>query len=100
LKASARGFVAPKTNYPYPRNVQYMAATKKQIPISVIRFGAINDRKVDAREIVSHSLSDTGWRLQTCRRTGPASAERRQADSFVKAEGALEEYDFWAVLVE
>jgi hypothetical protein len=66
----------------------------------VIRFGAINDRKVDPREMITDSLNGTGWRLQTCRQAGSASAGRRQADSFVKAKGALEEYDFWAVLVE
>jgi hypothetical protein len=64
----------------------------------VIRFGAINDRKVDVREMIGDSLGGTGWRLQTYRRAGSASAGRRQADSFVNAGGALEEYDFWAVL--
>jgi hypothetical protein len=66
----------------------------------VIRFGAINDRKVDVREMLVGSLDGTGWRLETCHRAGSASEGRRQADSFVKADGALEEYDFWAVLVE
>ncbi len=66
----------------------------------VVRFGAINDRNVDARQMIVDSLSGTGWRYQTCRRAGSASAGRRQADSFVTARGALEEYDFWAVLAE
>ena len=45
----------------------------------VMRFGAINDRK--------DSLGGTGWRLQTCRRAGSASAGRRQAGLFVNAKG-------------
>jgi hypothetical protein len=64
----------------------------------VVRFGAINDRKVDARELIGASLTGTGWRMQTCHRAGSASAGRRQADSFVTAKGALEEYDVWARL--
>ena len=65
----------------------------------VVRFGAINDRNVDARELIGGSLTGTGWRMQTCHRAGSASAGRRQADTFVTAKGALEEYDVWARLV-
>ena len=63
------------------------------------RFGAINDRKVDARELIGGSLTGTGWRMQTCRRA-VLLRRRRQADTFVTAKGALEEYHVWAVLVE
>ena len=64
----------------------------------VVRFGAINDRKVDAREVIGGSLTGTDWRMQTRHRAGSASGGRRQADTFVTAKGALEEYDVWARL--
>jgi hypothetical protein len=64
----------------------------------VIRFGAINDRKVDALELVKQSLKDSHWKVLTTREAGTASAGRRQADHFVPAKTAIEEYDIWATL--
>ena len=65
----------------------------------IIRFGAINDRKVDALSLIMESLRDTRWRLLTNRRAGTASYGRRQANHFVSANRALEEHDVWAALV-
>ena len=64
----------------------------------VIRFGAINDRKLDPRELVKTSLAGTGWRLLTGRNAGTASVGRRQANQFSPEDStpALAEYDLWA----
>lgn len=64
----------------------------------VVRFGAINDRKIDSRELMKRSLDRTRWRLVTARPAGTASNGRRQVDQFSPAGAALEEYDFWAEL--
>jgi hypothetical protein len=63
----------------------------------VIRFGAINDRNVDAVGLLKQSLAETGWRITTCHDAGTASEGRRQADHFVSAEDAITECDVWAV---
>lgn len=64
----------------------------------VIRFGAINDRKVDALELAKISLKGSPWRLVTAHQAGSASEGKRQADHFVSSTSAIEEYDIWAVL--
>ncbi len=65
----------------------------------VIRFGAINDRKLDPRELVKGSLTDSGWRLLTGRSAGSASGGRRQANHFGSDDSAppIAEYDLWAI---
>jgi hypothetical protein len=62
----------------------------------VIRFGAINDRRLDARELLKTSLADTPWRILTCHNAGSASHGRRQANAFVPTADAIQEYDLWA----
>ncbi len=64
----------------------------------VIRFGAINDRKVDVRDLIKTSLSDTPWDVTYCRKAGIPPKGRRQADHFVPTENAIEEYDVWCEL--
>lgn len=64
----------------------------------VIRFGAINDRQVDALELARESLRDSHWKVLTARRAGTASKGKRQAEHFVPTEAAMEEYDIWAEL--
>jgi len=66
----------------------------------VVRFGAINDRKVDPREIIRGSLVNSGWQLKTLRPAGSAASGKRQAKQFgrVKSQPRLE-YDFYARLV-
>lgn len=64
----------------------------------VIRFGAINDRKVDALELLRYSLHDSGWEITEVQPAGSASWGRRQALHFSPpAKGAIEEYDVWGV---
>ncbi|HWM25063.1 MAG TPA: DNA methyltransferase [Chthoniobacterales bacterium] len=62
----------------------------------VIRFGAINDRKVDPRALLKKSLQKTNWRLLTSKPAGTAASGRRQVDQFSSAGSPIEEYDFWA----
>ena len=64
----------------------------------VIRFGAINDRKVEPLELVKDSLKNTPWKVLTARRAGTASTGKRQANHFVPAKAAIDEYDIWAKL--
>jgi len=64
----------------------------------LIRFGAINDRKIDSLRLLKESLAETSWKIQTWRRAGSAAKGRRQADHFVPAGKAIEEYDVWAKL--
>lgn len=64
----------------------------------VIRFGAINDRKIDPAELIKESLGDSPWRIRTIRNAGSASTGKRQADTFVSSTEPIQEYDVWAVL--
>jgi len=73
------------------------AAVSKPGCRMIIRFGAINDRDIDALALLKQSLSDTGWRITNCRNAGSASQGRRQADHFVTAEDAITEYDVWTM---
>ncbi|HLZ58798.1 MAG TPA: hypothetical protein VKR06_17800, partial [Ktedonosporobacter sp.] len=63
----------------------------------VVRFGAINDRKVDALELLKLSLHGSGWEVTAVYSAGSASRGRRQALHFAPSgKGAIEEYDVWA----
>lgn len=64
----------------------------------VIRFGSINNRDVDALELVKESLKNTPWKVNTSRNAGSASTGKRQADHFVESDSAIGEYDIWATL--
>jgi hypothetical protein len=63
----------------------------------VIRFGAINDRQIDALTMIKKSLANTPWRVTTLRSAGCARHGRRQADHFVPARMPITEYDIWTV---
>lgn len=65
----------------------------------VVRFGAINDRQVNPKEIIGESFAGSRWRITTLRKAGTASEGKRQADHFVLSRRAIEEYDVWATLV-
>jgi hypothetical protein len=63
----------------------------------VVRFGAINDRKVNALELLKLSLQGSRWEVTDVYSAGSASRGRRQALHFSPSEkGAIEEYDVWA----
>lgn len=64
----------------------------------VIRFGAINNRKVDIRDVIKKSLSETAWIVTACRGAGIPPKGRRQSEHFVPTEKAIEEYDIWCKL--
>lgn len=62
----------------------------------VIRFGAINDRKVDPVALLRCSLKDTGWEVRSIGPAGSASEGHRQALHFSHPhKGAIEEHDIW-----
>ena len=64
----------------------------------IFRFGAINDRHLDPREIIKASLKNTPWQLSTIVDAGTASRGKRQADSFGhKQSKAIAEFDAWAI---
>jgi hypothetical protein len=63
----------------------------------VIRFGAINDRKVDALQLLKQSLQNSGWDVASVHPAGSAARGRRQALHFSPSDkGAIGEYDVWA----
>jgi DNA methylase len=63
----------------------------------VFRFGAINDRLLDPRDVIHQSLQDTPWRLRTIVDAGTARLGKRQSDTFVRCpETPIVEFDAWA----
>lgn len=64
----------------------------------IVRFGAINDRRVDHLQLVKDSLQASPWRIATLRNAGTAAYGKRQADQFVSSDSAIEEFDIWARL--
>jgi hypothetical protein len=66
----------------------------------VVRFGGINDRKREPKELLAASLREAGWRIRTARPAGDASRGRRQADQFARAsKRPIAEYDIYATCV-
>ncbi len=77
------------------RNVGELCAPKATL---VTRFGSINDRKVDAHELIRASFKDSGWRITTIRSAGTAQRGKRQAESFFRRlSEPNEEVDVYAV---
>lgn len=65
----------------------------------VLRFGAIQDRPLDPRELIVDSLTGTPWRIETIVRAGNAKAGKRQSDTFLKNQSEpAAEHDLWARL--
>ena len=78
---------------------QNVASGCKQGARLVARFGALNDRKHDPRELMRASLTQSGWRLNTARSAGTANSGRRQAIQFrLNDSNPITEYDFYACL--
>ena len=66
----------------------------------IVRFGGINDRKVNHLELISASLENTKWNCIKVESAGMATKGRRQSRQMNKNTGnAIEEFDIWAVLV-
>ena len=77
------------------RNIGVLCAAGARM---VVRFGAINDRKVDALELLKLSLQGSGWEIVNVQSAGSASRGRRQALHFAPSgKGAIEEYDVWGI---
>lgn len=63
----------------------------------VVRFGGINDRKVESLPILKYSLKGSGWRIEKIESAGVASKGRRQAHHINQSTSPpREEYDVWA----
>lgn len=63
----------------------------------IVRFGGINDRKVDTVELITRSLAETAWKIDAIASAGSASDGRRQALQFSHPnDEACEEKDIWA----
>ncbi len=63
----------------------------------VIRFGAINDRKVEPLEIIRDSLLNSEWKIEKTVDAGTASKGKRQADQFkISQQEPIMEHDIWA----
>ena len=64
----------------------------------VVRFGAINDRKVDSIDMLRDSLKASGWEIMKIETAGTASKGRRQSLHFSGPQRrAIEEHDIWGV---
>jgi hypothetical protein len=76
---------------------QNVATVSHKDALLVFRFGAINDRLVDPRELIIESLKETGWRLRTIVDAGTARSGKRQADTFAnRPHNPVAEFDAWA----
>jgi hypothetical protein len=76
------------------RNIADVSDSRARL---VFRFGAINDRLLDTRDVIFQSLQDTPWRLQTIVDAGTARLGKRQSDTFVRSpEAPIVEFDAWA----
>jgi hypothetical protein len=65
----------------------------------VIRFGGIQDRDVNAVELLKSSIRDSGWRLTTVISAGSADSGKRQSKQFLKEDTTPKaEHDYYAVL--
>ncbi len=65
----------------------------------IVRFGAINDRRVNPLPLIEGSFRDTGWRVWKVCHAASAERGRRQALHFGRGNRrALEELDIWASL--
>ncbi len=62
----------------------------------VVRFGAINDRKVDPVDLLRASFRKSGWRISTVHSAGRPPVGRRQAEHFGTKSDVLDEFDVWA----
>ena len=64
----------------------------------VCRFGGINDRRADPRDILWNSFRETCWRIRTSRSAGTAYDGKRQATQFKRATlHPRVEFDVYAV---
>lgn len=79
----------------------WTAAADRCIPGArmVIRFGALPSSKVDPRDVLRATLTDTPWRITTTRDAGIPSARARQASQFTTTGDYATEIDLYAIRV-
>jgi hypothetical protein len=76
------------------RNVADVSDSRARL---IFRFGAINDRLLDPRDVIFQSLQATPWRLSTIVDAGTARLGKRQSETFVHSpEAPIVELDAWA----
>lgn len=64
----------------------------------VIRFGGITDRRTNPLELITTSLTDSGWQISAVANAGSANEGKRQADAFLRTVSEpVNEYDVWAI---
>jgi|HubBroStandDraft_6_1064221.scaffolds.fasta_scaffold12437_2 hypothetical protein len=66
----------------------------------IIRFGGINERShISPRDILTHSLARSPWRVRTIRHAGSAVSGRQQAQAFLKTKRTpVPEFDCYCAL--
>lgn len=75
-----------------------VAEISTESAILAIRFGSINERKVDPNELIEESLKDTPWKIMDVKSAGFPKKGRRQADTFSKYKrDMIEEIDVIAI---
>ena len=62
----------------------------------VVRFGAINDRKLDPVDLLRTSFRESEWRIATVHTAGRPPRGRRQSEHFGTTSEVLDEFDVWA----
>jgi hypothetical protein len=78
------------------QNVAAISASNARL---AIRFGAINDRKLDPPELIRTSLLNSGWEMTKVLPAGTAKEGKRQAEHFVRSKAhPIEELDVFAAL--
>jgi hypothetical protein len=75
------------------KNVASRAAAGARL---IIRYGGINTRVFEPKDILEKSLKDSGWRMVTAREAPDSGRGRRQARQFrPKPKKAIVEYDVY-----
>jgi hypothetical protein len=78
------------------RNVARVSSKDARL---IVRYGGINDRKVDAIDILKTSFAGSPWRVMTIKAAGSADEGKRQAEHFARTfSAARPEYDVWVCL--
>jgi len=64
----------------------------------VIRYGAINSKRIESLQAVEESIENSGWKTIRVKSAGSSDDGKRQATTFLKRRShAIDEYDIWAV---
>lgn len=75
---------------------QHVADISRPDAQLIVRFGRINDRRVDPLSVLQESLEHSGWQITSIESAGTAATGKRQARHFTVTGDAIEEHDVWA----